>query len=84
MDDALQPALGLFQVGVDQLGFDRVEVGPGVDSTLRVDHLGVVVGAHDVEDRVGLADVGQELVAEALALCAPRTRPAMSWKAIVS
>ena len=29
---------------------------------------GVVVGAHDVDDRVGLADVGQELVAQALAL----------------
>ncbi len=28
----------------------------------------VAVGAHDVHDRVGLADVGEEAVAEALAL----------------
>jgi hypothetical protein len=42
------------------------------------------VGAHDVDDGVHLADVGQELVAQALALVAPRTRPAMSWKSIVS
>jgi hypothetical protein len=33
-----------------------------------VDDAGVVVCAHDVEDRVGLADVRQELVAQPLAL----------------
>jgi hypothetical protein len=31
-----------------------------------------------VDDRIHLADVGEELIAEALALLAPRTRPAMS------
>ena len=33
-----------------------------------VDHVLAVEAAHHVDDRVGLADVGEELVAEALAL----------------
>ena len=33
---------------------------------------------------IGLADVGQEAVAQALSLLGPRDRPAMSWKSIVS
>ena len=61
-------ALGLLEVGVDQLGLDRLDVGRRVDAALGVDDVVVVVGADDVQDRVGLADVGQELVAEALAL----------------
>ena len=39
-----------------------------VDLAGDVDHVLVVEAADDVDDRVGLADVGQELVAEALAL----------------
>ena len=61
-------ALGLLEVGVDQLGLDRLDVARRVDAALGVDDVGVVVRADDVQDRVGLADVGQELVAEALAL----------------
>ena len=50
-----------------------------------MDDARVAVGPDDVDDRVGLADVGEELVAEPLAaVCAPATSPAMSWKAIVS
>ena len=64
---ALEPALGLLEVGVDQLGLDRVDVGQRVDPALGVDDVRVVVDADHVDDRVGLADVGQELVAEALA-----------------
>ncbi len=83
--DALEPALGLLEVGVDQLGLDRLDVGQRIDAAVGVDDVRVVVGADDVDDRVGLADVGEELVAEPLAACArPRRGPAMSWKAIVS
>ena len=42
------------------------------------------MGADHVADRVGLANRGEELVAEPLALEAPLTSPAMSWKSIVS
>ena len=41
---------------------DRVDLAGDVDDVL------VVEAAHDVDDRVGLADVGEELVAQALAL----------------
>ncbi len=81
---ALEPALGLLEVGEHQLGLDRLDVVQRVDPSLRVDDALVGVGADDVDDRVGLADVGQELVARPSPLCAPATRPAMSWKAIVS
>ena len=64
----LEPPLGLLEVGVDQLGLDRVDVGHRVDPALGVHHLVVAVRAHHVQDRVGLADVREELVAEALAL----------------
>ncbi len=40
----------------------------GFDPALDVDHVVVVEAAHHVRDRVGLADVREELVAEALAL----------------
>jgi hypothetical protein len=62
-------ALGLLEVRVDQLGLDRLDVAQRVDRALGVDDVRVVVRADDVDDRVGLADVGQELVAEALRPC---------------
>ena len=65
--DAFDAALGLLEVGEDQLGLDRLDVGERIDAALRVDHVVVGVGANDVEDRVGLADVREELVAETLA-----------------
>ena len=40
----------------------------GFDLAGDVDDVVVVEAAHDVRDRVGLADVGEELVAQALAL----------------
>ena len=66
--DAVEPPLGLLEVGVDQLGLDRRDVAQRVDAALGVDDAAVRVRAHDVQQRVGLADVGQELVAQALAL----------------
>ena len=65
-------ALGLLEVGVDQLGLDRLDVAQRVDRALGVDDVRVVVRADDVDDRVGLADVREELVAEPLALAGAR------------
>src|SRR5215218_2020268 len=62
------PALGLLEVGEDQLGLDRLDVGARRDPPVGVDDVLVGVAAHDVQQRVRLADVGQELVAEPLAL----------------
>ncbi len=61
-----------------QLGVDRLEVVLRVDGALDVHDVVVGEAAHDLRDRVGLADVREELVAEPLTLVAPRTMPAMS------
>ncbi len=57
-----------FEVRQQQLGLDRLGVGDGVD--LVFDMLDVVIleAAQHMDDRVDLADVAEELVAEAFAL----------------
>ncbi len=62
---------GLFdrrQVGQRQFGADGFNVGDRVDLAGDVDDIVVVEAAHHVDDGIGLADVGQELVAEAFTL----------------
>ena len=49
-----------------------------------MDDVRVLEAAHDLHDRVDLADVGEELVAEPFALVAPLTRPAMSTNSIAA
>ncbi len=51
-----------------KLGLDHLDVGDRVDLAGHVDHVVVLEAAHHVDDGVGLADVGQELVAQAFAL----------------
>ena len=59
-------------IGQDKLGHDGVGVTGGIDELARAAHLthdvGILKVAHDLADGVGLANVGQELVAQALAL----------------
>ena len=43
-----------------------------------MDDVGILEAAHDVRNRVGFADVGEELVAEPFSFEAPATSPAMS------
>ena len=64
----LQLLLDGREVGERQLGVDRLDVRDRVHVARDVDDVVVDEAAHDVRDRVGLADVGEELVAEALAL----------------
>jgi hypothetical protein len=56
------------EVGQRQLGIDGLDVGDRIDATRHVHDVAVLEAAHHVRDRVGLADVRQELVAEPLAL----------------
>ena len=63
--DALLQAL---EIGEHQLGLDRLDVGDRIDLALDMDDVAVLEAAHDVGDGVDLADVGEELVAEAFAL----------------
>ncbi len=67
LGDAIDATLGLLEVGEHQLGLDRLDVGKRIDAALGMDHVLVAVRAHDVHDRVGLADVGEKAVAEPLA-----------------
>ena len=64
-DDRLLEGL---QVGEDQLGVDRLDVRARRDLAVDVDDVAVLEGAHDLADRVGLTDVGEELVAQPLPL----------------
>ncbi len=63
-----QDLLDRLEVGEDQLGVDRLDVVLGRDLAVDVDDVLVLEGADDLADRVGLADVREELVAQALAL----------------
>ena len=56
------------QVGERQLGVDDLDVGQRIDAAGDVHDVVVLEAAHHVRDRIGLADVREELVAEALAL----------------
>ena len=64
----LHPALDHLQIRHHQLHVDDVDVPPGVRAALHVNDVLVVKAADHVDDGVGLPDVGQELVAQALAL----------------
>ena len=61
-----------FDVGQHQLGVDDVDVPGGIDAAVYMDDVLVLKAAHDVDDGVHLADVAEELVAQALA---PGSRP---------
>src|SRR5690606_41402937 len=70
LGDPLVTGYGLvhrLQVGQGQLRIDGLDVGYRVDPVGHVDHVGVLETAHHVADGIDLADVGQELVAQALA-----------------
>src|SRR5690606_27240031 len=66
--EAGQDLLDGLEVGEDQLGVDRLDVVLGRDLAVDVDDVLVLEGADDLADRVGLADVREELVPQALTL----------------
>ena len=66
--DARQRLLQALEVGEDQLRGDRVDVARRIDLAVDVRDVDVLEDAGDLADGVGLADVGEERVAHALAL----------------
>ena len=71
----LREALGLvkgfrngLQVRQDELGRDRLDIGDRIELVRDVHDVLVFETSHDFDDRVHLADVGEELVAEAFSL----------------
>ena len=65
---ALQAALQMLDIRQDQLKVDGFNVACGIDRAFDVDDILIVKATDDVDDRIHLADVGQELVAQPLAL----------------
>src|SRR5665213_1660991 len=65
---ALDPLVDGLQILETQLGVDGADIGHRIDPSLDVDDVVVLETANHVRDRVGLADVGQKLIAETLAL----------------
>ena len=67
--EALEPALDLCHVGEGELEVDDGDVGEGVHLAVDMNDVVVVEASDDVDDGIALADVGEELVAEAGAVC---------------
>ncbi len=63
-----QPALEAVEVGQHQLGLHHLDVAQRIDRALHVSDVAVLETAQHVDDGVDLADVGEKLVAETLAL----------------
>ena len=64
-DDAL---LERVEIGQHQFGLDRLDVGDRIDLAFDMRDVAILEAAHHMGDGIDLADVGEELVAEALAL----------------
>ena len=58
----------MLKVGQDQLQVDGLDVACRVNRAVHMDDVVVVKAAHNMDNGVDLADMGQELVAEAFAL----------------
>src|SRR5450631_84798 len=67
----LDPLVDGLQVFETELGVDGGDVGHRINAPLDVDDVVVLEAADDVGDGVGLADVGQKLIAEAFTLGGP-------------
>ena len=68
LDRLVDAAFEDVQVGEDQLQVDDLDVALGADAALDVDDLAVLKAAHHMDDGVHLTDIGEEFVAQALAL----------------
>ena len=64
---ALQPALDRIEIRERELSVDDLDVVERFDAARDVHDVVVFEATHHVGDRIGLADVRQELVAETLA-----------------
>src|SRR3546814_8445137 len=53
-----------FEIGQQQLGLDRLGIGDRVDPVLDMLDVVILETAQDVDDRVNLTDVAEELVAQ--------------------
>ena len=66
--ELVDAALQAVEVGKHQLGLDRLGVGHRIDAALDMGDVVILEAAQHMHDRVDLADVGEELVAQPFAL----------------
>ena len=64
-----------FEIGEHQLGFDGFDIADRIDRAFDMDDIAVIEAAHDMGDRVDLADMAEKLVAEPLAAGGPAHQP---------
>ena len=69
------PLLEAFEVGEHQFGLDRVGVGDRIDPPLDMGDVAALEASQHVDDRVDLADVAEELVAQPFALGGAADQP---------
>src|SRR6185503_8391025 len=69
------PAANGLQVREHQLGVDHLDVAHRVDRARDVMDVGILEAAHHLDDRVHLADVGEELVSQPLTLARALHQP---------
>ena len=60
-------AFEAFEISEHQLGLDRLDIADRVDRALDMDDIVVAEAAHDMGDRIDLADMAEKLVAQPLA-----------------
>lgn len=63
-----QALLNLCDIGEDEFQIDDFDIASGVHGSVHMNDIVVTEAAHHMHDRVGHANVGQELVAQASAL----------------
>ena len=68
LDEVGDAPLEAVEVGQHQLGLDRLGVGDRIDPALDMGDVAALEAAQHMDDRIHLADVGEELVAEPFAL----------------
>ena len=65
-------------VGEHQLGFDRFDIRQWIDRPRDMGDIGILETTDDLNDRIDLADMAEEFVAQPSPSAAPLTIPAMS------
>jgi hypothetical protein len=68
LGEIVDALLETVEIGEHQFGLDGVDVGERRDLALDMSDVAVLEAAHHMGDGIDLADIGQKLVAEALAL----------------
>ena len=65
-------------IGQHQLHFDDFHVGNGIHFASHMDHIGIGKAAHDLKNRIHLANVAEKFIAQPLALAGTFDDPAIS------